>query len=92
LPQQVGINDGHEKVGEYSLVMTEKDLEELNSQEFDQAIEDVSVFARLTPKMKLRILERLQALDTPVAMTGDGVNDVLALKKAISASPWAKLY
>jgi Ca2+-transporting ATPase len=82
IAKQVGIIENEEQVGEYSLVMTENDLEELSPQEFDQAIEQVSVFARLTPKMKLRILERLQKLGHIVAMTGDGVNDVLALKKA----------
>ena len=82
IAKQVGIIDEKEKSGEYSLVMTGSDLKELNLQEFDQAIEQVSVFARLTPKMKLRILERLQKLGHTVAMTGDGVNDVLALKKA----------
>jgi len=82
IAKQVGIIDEKEVSTEFSLVMTEADLEKLSCQEFDQAIEQVSVFARLTPKMKLRILERLQELGHIVAMTGDGVNDVLALKKA----------
>ncbi len=82
IAKQIGIVDAKKKNGEYSLVMTENDLEALSDEEFDQAIEQVSVFARLTPNMKLRILERLQNLGHTVAMTGDGVNDVLALKKA----------
>lgn len=82
IAKQVGIISEEKQRGEYSLVMTENDLEELSPADFDQAIEQVSVFARLTPNMKLKILERLQELGHTVAMTGDGVNDVLALKKA----------
>ncbi len=82
IAKQIGIIAENEKTGEYSSVMTGNDLETLNDEEFDQAIEEVSVFARLTPNMKLKILERLQKLGHTVAMTGDGVNDVLALKKA----------
>lgn len=63
-------------------VLTGVELEALSDNEFEQAIEKVSVFARLSPEMKLRILQTLQKKGHVVAMTGDGVNDVLALKKA----------
>jgi Ca2+-transporting ATPase len=62
--------------------ISEQELLQLNEKEFDVAIKNISVFARLTPKVKLRIAERLQALGELVAKTGDGVNDAPALKKA----------
>jgi len=61
---------------------TEQELSEMSEREFSQAIQQVNVFARLTPKMKLRITEELQRQGEVVAVTGDGVNDALALKKA----------
>lgn len=64
------------------LAMTESQLLLLDEKEFEEAIARVHVFARLTPTMKLRIAETLQARDELVAMTGDGVNDAPALKRA----------
>lgn len=64
------------------LALNEQQLEKLDAAEFDRAVREVNVFARLTPAMKLRIAERLQAMGELVAMTGDGVNDAPALKKA----------
>ncbi len=63
-------------------VLTEQQLLRLSKEEFDLAIDNVSVFARLTPKMKLQIANRLQAKGHLIAMTGDGVNDAPALKQA----------
>jgi len=62
--------------------MTESQLLQLDDKEFEEAIIRIHVFARLTPAMKLRIAETLQARDELVAMTGDGVNDAPALKRA----------
>jgi len=67
---------------QYPLAFTGKDLEALSEKEFDSAVNHVSVFARLTPQMKLNILESLQRQGYVVAMTGDGVNDAPALKQA----------
>jgi len=64
------------------MALTEQQLLPLDEKEFDDAIRSISVFARLTPNMKLRIAERLQAMGHLIAMTGDGVNDAPALKKA----------
>jgi len=64
------------------IALTEQQLLKLDDIEFDEVIKTVNVFARLTPNMKLRIAERLQQLGELVAMTGDGVNDAPALKKA----------
>jgi len=65
-----------------TLALNEQQLEKLDEAEFDRAVREVNVFARLTPAMKLRIAERLQHMGELVAMTGDGVNDAPALKKA----------
>ncbi len=65
-----------------TLALNEQQLEKLDAAEFDRAVREVNVFARLTPAMKLRIAERLQHMGELVAMTGDGVNDAPALKKA----------
>lgn len=62
--------------------ITEKELLKLDETEFEKAILNINVFARLTPNMKLRIAEVLQAKGELIAMTGDGVNDAPALKKA----------
>ena len=64
------------------VALTEQQLLRLDKYEFDKAIKDISVFARLTPKMKLKIAEHLQIMGHLIAMTGDGVNDAPALKQA----------
>ncbi|MEN8186699.1 MAG: HAD-IC family P-type ATPase [Bacteroidota bacterium] len=62
--------------------LTEQQLLQLDENEFDEAIKNVSVFARLTPKIKMKIAKRLQSMGYLIAMTGDGVNDAPALKQA----------
>jgi P-type Ca2+ transporter type 2C len=57
-------------------------LDAMNEAEFEQAIVGVSVFARVTPAQKLRIVQALQRRGEVVAMTGDGVNDGPALRAA----------
>jgi magnesium-transporting ATPase (P-type) len=59
------------------------ELAELSDEELDSLLDDgVSVFARVAPEHKLRIVERLRARDEVVAVTGDGVNDAPALRAA----------
>lgn len=72
----------NENETEQNIALTEKQLELLNEEEFTQAILKTNVFARLTPNMKLKIASRLQENGELIAMTGDGVNDAPALKKA----------
>ena len=63
-------------------VLTGSDIDALSDYEFDKAVATVSVFARVSPEHKLRIVEVLKKRGEIVAMTGDGVNDAPALKKA----------
>ncbi|MDP4007503.1 MAG: cation-transporting P-type ATPase, partial [bacterium] len=59
-----------------------KDLDELSDTELDSRLSHITVFARVEPIHKLRIIEAWQRRGQIIAMTGDGVNDAPALKKA----------
>jgi len=63
-------------------VMTGAQLDGTSDAELKQIIEDTDVFARVSPEHKMRIVDALQAHDEVVAMTGDGVNDAPAIKRA----------
>ncbi len=83
IARKVGIlEERAEEDGRYPEAMSESDFGDWPDEKFDDLIRHVSVFARVSPGAKLRIAERLQAQDELVAMTGDGVNDAPALKKA----------
>ena len=64
------------------LALTGAELDRLSDAELDARLPNTHVFARTSPAHKLRLVERLQALGERVAMTGDGVNDAPALKRA----------
>lgn len=63
-------------------VMTGAQLDAISDEELRNAIEETAVFARVSPEHKMRIVDALQANDEIVAMTGDGVNDAPAIKRA----------
>ena len=75
IAQQLGITDKSD-------VVTGRAIQEMDEQQFRQSVRGNSVFARVAPEHKLRIVTALQADGNVVAMTGDGVNDAPALKAA----------
>jgi len=75
IADELGIGDGR-------TFLTGKDLEKMSDEELDQKVTGVDVYARTSPEHKLRLVQALQAGGNIVAMTGDGVNDAPALKRA----------
>ena len=63
-------------------LLSGQDLQQLEPDELDRLVEHVSVYARVSPEHKLRIVQVLRRKGHVVAMTGDGVNDAPALKQA----------
>jgi Ca2+-transporting ATPase len=63
-------------------VVTGTELNEMSDEELAERIDEVDVFARVNPQHKVQIVQALRSRDHVVAMTGDGVNDAPALKRA----------
>ncbi|MBT3582694.1 calcium-translocating P-type ATPase, SERCA-type [Candidatus Woesearchaeota archaeon] len=75
IAKKLGILDGGK-------VLTGAELDKLSEREFFSEIKNISVYARVSPEHKVRILKTWQKKGAVVAMTGDGVNDAPALKNA----------
>ncbi|WP_353684643.1 HAD-IC family P-type ATPase [Thermodesulfovibrio sp. 3907-1M] len=74
--EMLGISDSKSKV------ITGKELENMSDEELFHKVKEVSVYARVSPEHKLRIVEQFKRHGEIVAVTGDGVNDAPALKSA----------
>jgi magnesium-transporting ATPase (P-type) len=75
IAKQIGLQNAHS-------VLTGADIDRLDDQQLKAAVMDTDVFARTSPEHKLRLVMALQSHGLAVAMTGDGVNDAPALKRA----------
>lgn len=75
IAKQIGLRNCSE-------VITGVELEKMSDQELRERVQTTNIFARVYPDHKMRIVEALQSNHEVVAMTGDGVNDAPALKKA----------
>jgi len=73
--KQIGIGDGEKS-------LTGKDLEKMSDEEMRKIVGEYDIYARTSPEHKLRLVKALQDNGFLCAMTGDGVNDAPALKKA----------
>ncbi|MFO0915069.1 MAG: cation-translocating P-type ATPase [Pirellulales bacterium] len=69
-------------IAKHGRVITGAELDEISESDLPQMVDEVDVFARVSPADKLRVVTALQARGHVVAMTGDGVNDAPALRKA----------
>lgn len=81
IAREVGILDANAADPKESQALQEDELD-VDEQKFDEMVNNVAVFTRVSPNTKLRIAEHLRDKGHLIAMTGDGVNDAPALKRA----------
>lgn len=70
------------EIGITGQVLVQDDLVKMSDDELKKIVKEISIFARITPEQKLRVAKILQDIGETVAITGDGINDALALKSA----------
>ena len=75
IAKMLGIGDGRTAI-------TGAEIEDMDTATLQESVRDVDVFARASPEHKIRLVDAIEANQQIVAMTGDGVNDAPALKKA----------
>ncbi len=75
IAKKIGLKD-------YDNVITGYELEKMSDNELEEKVKDTNIYARVYPEHKMRIITALQKNGEVVAMTGDGINDATALKKA----------
>ena len=81
----MGINEAHDKADQairFKTILTGDELDRMTERELAETMSATAIFARTSPEHKMKIIKALQSRGDVVAMTGDGVNDAPALKKA----------
>lgn len=74
IADNVGVSNGH--------VITGDEVDKLSFDELKTTVSKINIFARVTPEHKLRLVEAMKSNDDVVAVTGDGINDAPAIKRA----------
>lgn len=70
------------ELGISGMALTGEELDKMSDEEFEKSVDDVSVYARVSPHHKMRIIKALQDKGEITVMTGDGINDAPAIKSA----------